>query len=79
MKTSAALILGALCIGSLAWAQPPRAGGPEQARLQARFEATGLKPGSPFPEVQIYDEEGKPFNTRSLKGKYTVVVNGCLT
>jgi len=79
MKTGAALILGALCAASLAWPQPPRGAGPEQARLKARFEATGLKPGVPFPEVSIYDEEGKPFDTRSLKGKYTVIVNGCLT
>ena len=38
-----------------------------------------LAPGTPLPEVEIYDDAGKPFNTKSLKGKYTVIVNGCLT
>ncbi len=79
MTTRSILVLGAFCLAPWAMAQPPRGAGPEQARLKARFEATGLKPGVPFPEVSIYDEEGKPFHTRSLKGKYTVIVNGCLT
>ncbi len=78
-KTIATITAGALWLAPLAWSQPPRAGGPQQERLEARFEATGLKPGVPFPEVGIYDEEGKPFHTRSLRGKYTVIVNGCLT
>ena len=46
---------------------------------RGRFAATGLEEGSPFPEIDIYDDVGNPYNTRSLKGKYTVVVNGCLT
>ena len=38
-----------------------------------------LAPGDPFPEIDIHDAAGNRFNTRSLKGKYTVIVNGCLT
>ena len=38
-----------------------------------------LAPGDPFPEIDVHDAAGKRFNTRSLKGKYTVIVNGCLT
>ena len=38
-----------------------------------------LAPGDPFPEIDVYDATGNPFNTKSLKGKYTVIVNGCLT
>ena len=38
-----------------------------------------LAPGDPFPGIDIHDAAGKRFNTRSLKGKYTVIVNGCLT
>ena len=38
-----------------------------------------LSPGDPFPEIDVHDATGKRFNTRSLKGKYTVIVNGCLT
>ncbi|MDE0109861.1 MAG: hypothetical protein OXJ37_03055 [Bryobacterales bacterium] len=38
-----------------------------------------LGPGDPFPAVEVYDAAGKPFNTKSLTGQYTVLVNGCLT
>ncbi len=38
-----------------------------------------LGPGDPFPELEVYDAAGKPFNTKSLAGQYTVLVNGCLT
>ena len=38
-----------------------------------------LGPGDPFPELDVYDAVGKPFNTKSLTGQYTVLVNGCLT
>lgn len=38
-----------------------------------------LGPGDPFPELDVYDAAGNPFNTTSLTGQYTVLVNGCLT
>ncbi len=38
-----------------------------------------LKVGDSFPLVEVFDAHGKAFSTKSLKGKYTVVVNGCLT
>ncbi len=38
-----------------------------------------LEPGDAFPELYVYDATGKPFNTKSLTGQYTVLVNGCLT
>jgi hypothetical protein len=38
-----------------------------------------LRPGDRFPEIDVHDASGKKFNTKSLKGKYTVIVNGCLT
>ena len=38
-----------------------------------------LGPGDPFPEVDVFDAAGKPFNTKSLTGQYTVLVSGCLT
>jgi cytochrome oxidase Cu insertion factor (SCO1/SenC/PrrC family) len=48
-------------------------------RQQSWFDESGLKIGDPFPEVSLFDAAGKPFNTKSLKGHYTVLVNGCLT
>jgi hypothetical protein len=50
-----------------------------QAQLRARFAASGLTPGKPFPAIDIHDAAGKPFNTASLKGFHTVVVSGCNT
>ena len=38
-----------------------------------------LDPGDPFPELDVYDADGTPFNTRTLAGTYTVLVSGCLT
>ena len=38
-----------------------------------------LGPGDRFPEIDVHDASGKKFSTRSLKGKYTVIINGCLT
>lgn len=38
-----------------------------------------LAPGDPFPEMDVHDAAGNPFNTGSLKGQHAVVVNGCLT
>ena len=57
-------------------------GGQREGRLGAmrdRFEASGLEAGSAYPEVGIYDAQGRPFDTKSLKGHFTVVVSGCLT
>jgi hypothetical protein len=53
--------------------------GDADGHVQQWFEASGLKVGDPFPAVEILDAAGKPFSTRSLKGQYTVLVNGCLT
>lgn len=55
-----------------------RGGGPGSAGSD-RLESSGLKIGSPMPEVKVLDSEGNPFDTASLKGKYSVVVFGCLT
>lgn len=58
----------------------PGGGGPGGGRGGVgRLESSGLKVGSPMPEVSVFDEEGKAFETASLKGKYSVVVFGCLT
>ncbi len=38
-----------------------------------------LEAGDPFPQLDIYDAAGNPFNTKRFEGQYTVIVNGCLT
>jgi hypothetical protein len=52
---------------------------PRPGQDQSWFFETGLKVGSPFPELSVFDAAGKPFSTRSLKGQYTVVISGRLT
>jgi len=80
-------IMATICFASVSYAQRPRGNeqttaekklSPKEA-LERRFQEFPLRVGEAFPEVDIYDDSGKPLNTRSLKGQYTVVVNGCLT
>lgn len=80
----ALLIIG--LVGSAAMGQGFRRGGGPGGRIGgpggrggSRLGSSGLKVGSPMPEVTVFDETGKPFETASLKGKYSVVVFGCLT
>ena len=35
--------------------------------------------GSAVPDLEIYSETGDPFRTSLFKGRYTVIVFGCLT
>ena len=77
-KTRTALTLAALMtmgtgIATTAQAQNQRGGMPSM-----------LREGSPqigetIPDVMIYDNQGNPISIHSLKGKYKVIVFGCLT
>ena len=72
----------ALLAPALSWAQRPdrserserRGGGGGRGGAELK-----LKAGESLPEVSGYDEEGKPFHLRQLKGKHAVMVFGCLT
>ncbi len=69
----------ALClVASAAPAQQPAEVTPREM-VSRQFEASGLKVGSEFPDLQIYDAAGKPFQTSELRGGYSVLVTGCLT
>ncbi len=57
-----------------------------QPRESAAFNQGGRSFNSALPEVgelvpdiSLYAADGKPFELRSLKGAYTVLVFGCLT
>ncbi|MFN7935576.1 MAG: hypothetical protein U0R19_19755 [Bryobacteraceae bacterium] len=54
----------------------PGSAGDNVVRL---FEAAAPAAGAPFPALSIFDETGRPYNTSSLKGRWTVLVSGCLT
>ncbi len=66
--------------------QPGEAGSRGQGRDgqregagKSRLSQASLKVGSPLPDVTVYDSKGKELKITSLKGKYTVLVFGCLT
>lgn len=43
------------------------------------LERSGLTVGQQMPDVTIYDESGEKFPLSRTKGKYAVLVFGCLT
>lgn len=43
------------------------------------LERAGLKIGQPVPNLTIHDDKGGSFRMADVKGKYTVIVFGCLT
>ena len=49
----------------------------QQARQRSMFGIP--KAGTQLPRVQVYDDQGRPFSTDSLKENYSVLVFGCLT
>jgi len=79
IRRGATVLAGVLAI--MAAAQPLQAqrGDNPRAELQRKFEASGLREGAEFPDAQIYDAKGNPFQTGEFKGDYTVLVTGCLT
>ena len=48
-------------------------------RVNRKFESTAPGIGEPLPDVTVLDADGREFSLRSLRGKYTVLVFGCLT
>ena len=41
--------------------------------------AAGLTVGQQLPDITVHDAAGQPFRMADLKGKYSVIVFGCLT
>ena len=35
--------------------------------------------GTSLPEISVFDDQGQPFSTKTLREHYTVLVFGCLT
>jgi cytochrome oxidase Cu insertion factor (SCO1/SenC/PrrC family) len=50
-----------------------------RGQLQSSFASKAPSIGAELPDASGYTADGKPFNLRELKGKYTVIVFGCLT
>jgi len=58
-------------------AQPAQGG--DRPQLPKMFGPGVVGVGEPLPDVRVFDERGDEFRTSLLKGKYTVLVFGCLT
>jgi cytochrome oxidase Cu insertion factor (SCO1/SenC/PrrC family) len=60
--------IAVITVSSAAFAQQPN---------RNQFKLPG--PGTPVPDVSVYDASGEEFSMRELRGQYTVLVFGCLT
>ncbi len=79
-KTGLGLCLLALMpVGTALTQEAGRSDRPVWSLLQQRFEKEAPKVGQALPEVTAFDEKGQPFRLGQLKGRYTVLVFGCLT
>ena len=71
------LALFCLCCGT-AFGQP-QSDKEWTAKYDARFLKQDPQVGTTIPDVAAFDGNGKPFQLSSTRGKYTVIVFGCLT
>lgn len=55
-----------------------RGGGPGSSGAST-LERSGLALGQPMPDVTVFNANGEKFSLSSVKGKYAVLVFGCLT
>ena len=58
---------------ALAWAQPRKKASEED------FVKEKPAVGDAFPDLVVYDPDGKEVKTSSFRGHYTVLTFGCLT
>ncbi len=52
---------------------------PSVRQPNATFPQVTNLQGQELPEVSVFTADGKPFSTAELRGRYTVLVFGCLT
>ena len=89
MKTENRLtvLMVALCalgvmLGSIARAadeEPPEEAQPRTEREEESRDSADGFVGTPLPDLTVYDASGNPFELSRLKGRYSVLVFGCLT
>lgn len=72
-----------LCLAAAGVAQqrPNAKAGAESPRdlVNRNFESKAPGIGEPLPDITVVDADGREFALRSLRGKHTVLVFGCLT
>jgi cytochrome oxidase Cu insertion factor (SCO1/SenC/PrrC family) len=64
-------ILAVSCLSAVAVGQSQVRSGPGSVNFPTV--------GSSLPVVQVFDDEGNSFSTKSLRGHHSVLVFGCLT
>lgn len=58
----------------------PGWGQAQQRRMsEEQFAEKSPKVGEVLPNVKAFDEQGRPVELKDLRGKYTVLVFGCIT
>jgi len=60
-------------------AKQPRKNVEFEEKYNREFRQRDPKIGTTVPDLTAFDEQGEPFAWESTRGKYTVVVFGCLT
>jgi cytochrome oxidase Cu insertion factor (SCO1/SenC/PrrC family) len=73
MAMAAVFLVGTMAAPGTA---QPEGGRP---RLPPLLRADAPQVGDQLPDVQVFTDTGDPFRMSALKGKYTVLVFGCLT
>jgi cytochrome oxidase Cu insertion factor (SCO1/SenC/PrrC family) len=51
----------------------------QKQRTEEDFVKERPRVGDVLPDLTVYDPEGKPVKTSTLRGHYTVLTFGCLT
>lgn len=77
------LLVAAFSLGPAVDAQTSKIGPPASRRPggtgSSTLERSGLRIGQQLPDIRVLDEDGKEFPIARLRGKYAVLVFGCLT
>jgi cytochrome oxidase Cu insertion factor (SCO1/SenC/PrrC family) len=71
-------LLSVLLLGCAALA-PHEAAAQRSPRRDKEFLTASPRIGERLPDVAVVTLDGQPFNTRELRGRYTVLTFGCLT
>jgi len=77
--TLAALVTMGTGFATLAEAQGRGGDGGRRGGMPSMLRAGSPEVGDALPSIAIYTDDGTPFQTHQLDGKFKVIVFGCLT
>lgn len=79
MVVAGSAVLAVAAASAVVDAQPGQRSGGRRMQMPKMLGEDVPGVGDPFPDVLVYTDAGDPYRTNLLKGKYTVLVFGCLT